>query len=83
MYAIIHRFGPEFEFLTVAFDYINSPQAFHLTFSEPDNTNFPSIADKKFLSSMEEGIPFTSGNVKIPTNWSALASAFTKKTCCI
>ena len=78
MYARIHRFGPEFQFLTIAFDNVNSPQVFHLTFSQPDNTNFPCIADTKFLSSMEEGTPFTSGNVKIPTKWSALATAVTK-----
>ncbi len=29
---------------------------------------------------MEEGTPFTLGNVKIPTNWSALATAVTKKS---
>ena len=27
---------------------------------------------------MEEGTPFTPGNVRIPTNWSALATAVTK-----
>ncbi len=40
MYEMIRRFGPEFEFLTIAFDDVNSPQVFHLTFSQPDNTNF-------------------------------------------
>ncbi len=78
MYAIICRFGPEFEFLTIAFDDVNSPQVFHLTFSQPDNTTFPCIADKKFLFCMEEGTPSTLGNVKIPTNWNALATAVTK-----
>ena len=79
MYAMIHRFGPEFQFLTIAFDNVNSPQVFHLTFSQPDNTNFPTTADKTFLSSMVEGTPFASGDVKIPMNWSVLATAVTKK----
>jgi hypothetical protein len=77
IYAMIHRFGLEIELLTVAFDDVNSPQVLRLTFSQPDNIKFPNTASTDFLSSMEDGIPFTSGEVKIPTNWSALATAVT------
>ncbi len=28
MYAMVHRFSPEFDFLTIAFDDVNSPQVF-------------------------------------------------------
>ncbi len=45
---MISLFGPEFNFLTIAFDDANSPQVFHLIFSQPDNINFPSTADKKY-----------------------------------
>jgi hypothetical protein len=64
IYAMICRFGPEFELLTIAFDDVNSPQVFRLTFSQPYNINFPSVASKHFLSSMKYGIPFTSGEEK-------------------
>ena len=77
IYSMIRRFRPEFELLTVAFDDVNSPQVFQLTFSQPDNVSFPSTASRDFLSSMEDGIPFSSGEVKIPTNCSALATAVT------
>ncbi len=45
-YAMINRFGPEFQFLTIAFDDMNSPQVFHLTVSQPDSSTLPCIADK-------------------------------------
>jgi hypothetical protein len=51
IHAMIRRFGSELELLTIAFD-DNSPQVFRLTFSQPDNVNFPNLASKHFLSSM-------------------------------
>ncbi len=45
---MISLFGPELNFHTIAFDDANSPQVFHLIFSQPDNINFPSTADKKY-----------------------------------
>ena len=77
IYAMIRKFGLKIELLTVAFDDVSSPQVFQLTFSQPDNIKFPNTASTDFLSSMEDGIPFTSGEVKIPTNWSALATRVT------
>ena len=35
MYAIMCRFDPDFEFLTMGFDDVNSPQVFHLSFIQP------------------------------------------------
>ncbi len=58
MYAMIHRYGPEFEF-TTSFNDANSPYVFYLALSPPGNINFPIIADKKLLSSMKEVTPFT------------------------
>jgi hypothetical protein len=74
---MIHRFGPEFELLTIAFHEVNSPQVSHLTFSQSDNINFPSTVSRNILSSTEDGTPFPSGKLKIPTNLSALATAVT------
>ena len=76
-YAMIRHFGPQFEFLTIAIDDVSNPQVFRLTFSQPDNVNFPSVAPEDFLSAMQHGTSFTSGNVRIPTSWSALATAVT------
>ena len=75
---MIRRFGPQFEFLTIAIDDVSNPQVFRLTFNQLDNMNFPSIAPKEFLTAMQNGTSFASGNVNIPTNWSALAKAVTK-----
>ena len=76
-YAMIPRFGPQFAFLTIAIDDVNNPHVFHLTFNQPYNINFPSTASDDFLSAMENGTPFASGTIKIPTNWSTLAAAVT------
>ena len=76
-YALIRRFGPQFLFLTIAIDDVNNPQVFRLTFNQRDNVNFPSVASGDFLSALEHDKPFAIGNVKIPTNWSALATAVT------
>lgn len=69
---MIHRCDPKFELLPIAFDDVNSPQVIISIFSQPDNNNFPHTASRHFLSPVEDGIPFISGEVKISTNWSAL-----------
>jgi hypothetical protein len=74
-YAMLRRYGPEFELLTIAIDDVTNPSIFRLTFSHPDNINFPSITPQEFLTAMEQSKPFVSGNITIPTNWSALAAA--------
>jgi len=74
---MIHRFGPQFVFLTIAIDDVNNPHVFCLTFNQPDKVNFPSTVSDDFLSAMKNGTPFASGTVKIPTNWSTLAAAVT------
>jgi len=77
-YAMIRSFGPQFAFFfTIAIDDVNNPHVFCQTFNQPDNVNFPSTASDDFLSAMENGTPFASGTVKIPTNLSTLAAAAT------
>ena len=77
-YAMIRRLGPQFVFLTITFDDVSCPSVFRLTFSKlMDNLNWPCIAPQEFLTAMENRTPFATGNVTIPTNWSALAKAVT------
>jgi hypothetical protein len=77
-YALICRFGPEMGFLTIAINDLNCPSSFRLTFEQPDNMQFPSMASRKFLNCMAEGKTYVSGNVQIPINWSNLATCITK-----
>ena len=74
---MIRRYGPQFQFLSCAFDDVHNPHSFRLTFRQPDNSDFPSTASKAFLDAMKSGTSFTSGTVRIPSNWSALAAAAT------
>ena len=75
--AMIRRFGPQFQFLSCAFDDVHNPHSFRLTFRQPNNSDFPSTAPDAFLKAMKMGTSFQSGTVRIPTNWSALAAAVT------
>ena len=77
-YGLIRRFGPEFEFLTIAIDDVNAPQVMRLTFHQKDNVKFPSTASGEYLSAMKEGRVFAEGTIRLPTNWSALATAVTE-----
>jgi hypothetical protein len=77
-YALICRFGPEMGFLTIAIDDLNCPRSFWLTFGQPDNMQFPSMASRKFLDCMVEGKTYVSGNMQIPTNWNNLDTCITK-----
>ena len=76
-YALIRRFGPQFTFLTIAIDDVTNPSIFRLTFSQPDNVNFPSIAPEAFLTAMQNSTQFVSGIGTLSTNWSALTKAVT------
>ena len=72
---MMRRFGSPIGFVTVSIDDVSNPHVFHLTFSQQDNENFPTIASETFLNCMEQGNTFAEGKVKIPLNWSTLAKA--------
>jgi hypothetical protein len=76
-YALIRRFGPELTFLTVAIDDVSCPHVFRLSFNQPNNFQFPSKASKNFLDCMKFGKTYVEGDVKVPTNWSSIATAVT------
>ena len=69
--------------LTIAIDDVNNPYAFRLTFDQPNNSDFPSTVSREFLSCMQNGTtyyvqrPGSSGTIRIPTNWSELATLIT------
>ena len=73
--SMIRHFGSQFCFLTGAIDDVNNPHVFRLTFQQSNNSDFPSTAPSEFLDKMKEGNPYDAGNITIPTNWSALATA--------